>query len=141
MYISVGAKYMNSSTKPDPVGSSFDQIKLVTVLIQPGEFFNIGYPTKIHPKIKFSSSITPILIVKSNLCTKHNNDVVVHCAKFESDLKTAKLVKSKGYFARYDFKSSPPSAAYMRQWTGPSSVQVMACRLFGAKPLPEPMMA
>ena len=37
--------------------------------------------------------------------------------------------------------SSPPSAAYMRQWTGPSSVQVMACRLFGAKPLPEPMMA
>ena len=33
--------------------------------------------------------------------------------------------------------SSPPSAAYMRQWTGPSSVQAMACRLFGAKPLPE----
>ena len=37
--------------------------------------------------------------------------------------------------------SSPPSAAYMRQWTGPSLVQVMACRLFGAKPLPEPMLA
>ena len=28
----------------------------------------------------------------------------------------------------------------MRQWTGPSSVQIMACRLFGAKPLPEPML-
>ena len=37
-------------------------------------------------------------------------------------------------------KSSPPSAIYMRQWTGPSLVQVMACRLFGAKPLPEPML-
>ena len=36
--------------------------------------------------------------------------------------------------------SSPPSAAYMRQWTGSSLVQVMACRLFGAKPLPEPML-
>ena len=37
--------------------------------------------------------------------------------------------------------SSPPSAAYMRQWTGPSLVQVMACCLFGTKPLPEPMLA
>ena len=27
---------------------------------------------------------------------------------------------------------SPPSAAYMRQWTGSSLIQVMACRLFGA---------
>ena len=35
--------------------------------------------------------------------------------------------------------SSPPSATYMRQWTGSTLVQVMACRLFGAKPLPEPM--
>ena len=38
-------------------------------------------------------------------------------------------------------KSSPPSAACMRQWTGSSLVQVMACRLFGAKPLPEPMLS
>ena len=36
--------------------------------------------------------------------------------------------------------SSPPSAAYMRQWTGPALVQIMACRLFGAKPLSEPML-
>ena len=32
--------------------------------------------------------------------------------------------------------SSPPSAAYMRQWMGSALVQIMACRLFGAKPLP-----
>ena len=36
---------------------------------------------------------------------------------------------------------SPPSAASMRQWTGSALVQVMACRLFGAKPFPEPMLA
>ena len=36
--------------------------------------------------------------------------------------------------------SSPPSTTYMRQWTGSALVQVMACRLFGAKPLPEPML-
>ena len=28
----------------------------------------------------------------------------------------------------------------MCQWTGPALVQVIACRLFGAKPLPEPML-
>ena len=36
--------------------------------------------------------------------------------------------------------SSPPSAAYMRQWIGSALVQIMACRLFGAKPLPEPIL-
>ena len=37
--------------------------------------------------------------------------------------------------------SSPPSAAYMRQWTGSTLFQIMACRLVGAKPLSEPMLA
>ena len=36
---------------------------------------------------------------------------------------------------------SPPSAAYMHQWIGSALVQIMACRLFGAKPLPEPILA
>ena len=35
----------------------------------------------------------------------------------------------------------PPSAEYMCKWTGLALVQVMACRLFGPKPLPEPMLA
>ena len=34
----------------------------------------------------------------------------------------------------------PSSATYMRQGTEPALSQVMACRLFGAKPLPEPML-
>ena len=38
-------------------------------------------------------------------------------------------------------KLTHPSAAYMRQWTGSALVHIMACRLFGAKPLPEPMLA
>ena len=32
-------------------------------------------------------------------------------------------------------KSSPPSAAYMRQWIGSALIEIMACRLFGTKPL------
>ena len=37
--------------------------------------------------------------------------------------------------------SSPLRAAYMHRWTESALVQVMACRLFGAKPLSEPMPA
>ena len=36
--------------------------------------------------------------------------------------------------------SSPPSVAYMRQLIGPALVQIMASRLFGAKPLSKPML-
>ena len=36
--------------------------------------------------------------------------------------------------------SSTPWATFMRQWIGSSLVQIMACRLFGAKPLSEPML-
>ena len=36
--------------------------------------------------------------------------------------------------------SSPPSAAYMRQWIGSAMFQIMACRLFGAKSLSKPML-
>ena len=36
--------------------------------------------------------------------------------------------------------SRQPSDAYMRRRTRPSLVQIMACRLFGAKPLSEPML-
>ena len=54
------------------------------------------------------------------------------------------IVKHKNTFiySRYnDVNSSLPSAAYMRQWTESALVQVMACRLFCAKPLPEPVLA
>ena len=36
--------------------------------------------------------------------------------------------------------SSPPSAAYMCQWIGSALVQIMACRLFGDKPLSKPVL-
>ena len=42
--------------------------------------------------------------------------------------------------ANQSVNSSPPSAAYMRQWIGSALVQHMACRLFGAKPFAEPML-
>ena len=38
------------------------------------------------------------------------------------------------------FNPSPPSAAYMRQWMMLTLVQIMACRLFGAKTLSKPLL-
>ena len=38
------------------------------------------------------------------------------------------------------FNSSPPSATYLRLWIGWALVQIMACRLFAAKPLSKPML-
>ena len=40
-----------------------------------------------------------------------------------------------------NFNSPPLSAAYMHHWTVAALVQVMACRLFGTKSLPDPMLA
>ena len=36
--------------------------------------------------------------------------------------------------------SSPLSAAYMRPWIGLALIQIMACRLLGAKPLSKPVL-
>ena len=38
------------------------------------------------------------------------------------------------------WNSFPSSAAYVRHHTGSALVQIMACRLFDANPLPEPML-
>ena len=46
-------------------------------------------------------------------------------------------MKLWGYNLRPFGWTSPPSAAFMRQWTGSALVQIMARRLFGAKPLSE----
>ena len=39
------------------------------------------------------------------------------------------------WFADFCINSSPHSVAYMRHWIGLSLVQILACRLFAAKPL------
>ena len=39
----------------------------------------------------------------------------------------------------YHLTQLPASAADMRRWTRPAMVQIMACRLFSAKPLSGPM--
>ena len=47
--------------------------------------------------------------------------------------------KTRTYLS-YIVNSSPPNAAYMRQWIRLTLVQIMACCLFGTKPLSKPML-
>ena len=57
--------------------------------------------------------------------------------KFQSDMITLTLGVAASILGEIlhitSLKWSPSSAAYIRQWTGSALVQVMACRLFGAK--------
>ena len=40
----------------------------------------------------------------------------------------------------WGLNSSPPSVAFLRQWIGSALIQVMAWRLYGAKPSSKPML-
>ena len=72
--------------------------------------------------------------------------VCVWCiyAFFHSELICCYLGRSYAYPVTCEIilkvNPSPPSAGYMRKWSGPALVETMACRLFGAKPLPGPML-
>ena len=70
-----------------------------------------------------------------------NNMVAGDLATQESRASSVTVMtQSSPDFSAKMVNSSPPNAAYMRQQTGSALVQVMACRLFGAKPLPERML-
>ena len=60
--------------------------------------------------------------------------------QFRNDWKIYCYIFPKNKLIITRVNSSPPSAAYMRHWTGSALVQIMACRLFGAKPLSKPML-
>ena len=44
------------------------------------------------------------------------------------------------YFDNFYLNLISPSAAYMRQWIGSALIQIVACRLFNAKPLFKPIL-
>ena len=84
--------------------------------------FFVHFPDAYPPIFKVH--VAPVIVAIENFTAKWNYD-------FRSDILN--MLAS--------VNSSPPSAAYMRQGTGSSLVQVMSCRLFDAKPLPEPVLA
>ena len=62
-----------------------------------------------------------------------------HCANLSEDTELIKCLSN--IFCRMcKINSLRPSDAYMRQENSASLVQIMACRLVGAKPLSEPII-
>ena len=59
------------------------------------------------------------------------------CRKLKDQCKTVWV----GWCQVPALTPSPPSVEYMLKWIGSALIQIMACRLFGAKPLPETMLA
>ena len=99
--------------------------KVVAVLFRP-ECFNSLIPGK---------KILIIFLLKKNsdnLKTFHNIQLVSPEQHGNTNHWQVKFI--------VHVNSSPPSAAYMHQWIGSALVQIMACRLFGAKPLSNPML-
>ena len=74
----------------------------------------------IHTKTYFGSS--PSIVKQPSGAVMHNQTRLC-------DTDDAAILQ---HIMQYPF--------HIAQWTGSSLVQVMACRLFGARPLPEPML-
>ena len=67
------------------------------------------------------------MYISLNYCTRHLFDAFNH---FIHGL----------LWKRFNSLRPGDASINVHQWTGSAFVQVMACRLFGAKPLPEPML-
>ena len=62
-----------------------------------------------------------------------------HLTLYVLNLFLEKMKMYLHFMSFLDINSSPPSVAYMHHWSGSALVQIMACRLFGVKPLSKPM--
>ena len=85
-----------------------------------------------------SSSISPITALKE----KNATSVISVNWLFTTSLPINTVILSDQFWHHFIniINPSPPSASYMRQWIGSALVEIMACRLFGAKPLSQPTL-
>ena len=104
----------------------------------------IGNTSDTHLKVS-QNLVLPSPLCKLSHCfesgTAHDSITAVFCAKFtKQGFHNREKVIGKRGFARIEFDSSPPSAAYIRTWNRLALVQIMACHLKGTQPLSEPML-
>ena len=120
-----------------------------------GCFTNISRALQsILSKFVYCGNSTWYANFKLKLCTCAQSHALGTRTKFQLEILTINVILGIVYFREIILESNaedeaysvheinlfPPSAAYMRQWLGPALVQAMACRLFGTKPFPEPML-
>ena len=121
------------------LASTCDQRVNKPLLVSMMTQFTIAYIYCIH-RIKQKSAFffTQIWWLRAKRsCYIFSNYVLVHPTWFKDPVLE---MSSTANIASLGLNSLRPSDTYMRRWTGPSLVQIMACRLFGAKPLSEPIL-
>ena len=108
-----------------------------------GPSMTLGHTTELHV---WSTSPTDgkwwkIVLKLKNICmTNFLLFIFNHSIIWIFQFNIMDLADSHKYVLHYKWNSSPPNAPYMRRWTGPTLVQIMACCLVSAKPLSELML-
>ena len=93
----------------------------------------IGIAQGINLNNEFENDTFRTIFVSPRHQWVHNQLTV---ATYENHTKSI----SNFYASMISINLSPPGAAYMRKWIGWALVQIMACRLYGTKPLSKPML-
>ena len=88
--------------------------------------FSFSYKSNTQTFIRFGLWAHELIVKRapSILMINHSSDI--------------KLTVAQSCLA---INSSPPRATYVCQWTGSALVQIMACHLFGTKPLSKPKLS
>ena len=85
-----------------------------------------------------TSLVSVLVLVLEIGCTSRSALMwALHSSAIHYNQSRLKIPRDRGL---YQINSSPPSAAYMRQWIRWVLIKKMACRLYGAKPLSKPML-
>ena len=114
-------------------------------------FWKLMIWNKTNPSNRYiiqnlACGIISVITMDMPLETKNNYSVIT-IRSITHLLGVVGLIKyhfksfGKSWRALGMLNSSPPSAAYMRQGIGSALVQILACRLFGAKSLSERVLA
>ena len=121
---------------------SFKTCCCITVRVQIQILSHLMYiecllkPQNLHSLTTFCNSRTELFSQLNKLVDKNIN--IRYKKLNDYFLSNGKLIWLSVLVS--SFNSSPPTVAYMRQWTGTTLVQVMAWHRKGDKPLPEPTL-
>ena len=94
---------------------------------------NTGVPSfKAHCRIKRQSSLQ--VSINCHIIIAHVNSGTIVNSPVVTTVRPD-YIEIRNVFYTISVNSSPPSAAYVRQWIESALVHIMACRLSGAKKL------
>ena len=97
-------------------------------------------PVRVYLERVKSITVTVQFAWENVMLLNHCPWYICICLTWSSVPQLGQLPESNVIRSVSELNSFRPSDAYMRQKPNPSLVKIMACRLFRAKPLSEPML-